>query len=373
MLKTRPKILIVTSRTGGGHMSLALALKEALSANYEIDIADPHPSIIRRYYTWVGRHFLGLWGLGYRSSNNEKAALRLHKALTALIRRRLVTLIEQTRPQLIISPHPFLSYEVARAMEQSHKSILLVLQLSELEEVHTSWLTEKNASAYLVPTREIFAQAQKHGIDAGRLHLTGMPVRKQFLQDYSTGRSETLAALEFDPAVFTVFLQGGAEGAAGIGRTVKYILASGRPVQIILAVGTNKRLASRFTGAVNVRVLPFTQTVAPYMAAADVVIGKVGPNFIAEAVMLEKPFLATAFIPGQETLNLAFLERYNLGWVCLEPEAQRRLISQIVSDPQGIAEKVDCIRAYRVWNLQANQEIDLLIEGLVLAHEPPEV
>jgi UDP-N-acetylglucosamine:LPS N-acetylglucosamine transferase len=205
-------------------MSLALALKETLSENHEIDIVDPHPSIIRQYYTWVGRHFLGLWELGYKSSNNEKAALRLHKTLTSLIRQRLVTLIGQIKPQLIISPHPFLSYEVARAIEQSRKRTPLVFQLSELEAVHTSWLTEKNADAYLVPTREIFAQALGHGIDEARLHLTGIPLRKQFLQDYSTSKAETLTALDFDPTVFSVFLQGGAEGAAGIDRTVKSIL-----------------------------------------------------------------------------------------------------------------------------------------------------
>lgn len=350
-------------------MSLALALKETLSENYEIDIVDPHPSIIRQYYTFVGRHFLGLWELGYKSSNNEKAALRLHKTLTSLIRQRLVTLIGQIKPKLIISPHPFLSYEVARAIEQSRKRIPLVFQLSELEEVHSAWLTEKNAGAYLVPTREIFAQALGYGIDEDRLHLTGIPVRKQFLQDYSNSKAETLTALDFDPTVFSVFLQGGAEGAAGIDRTVKSILASDRPVQIILAVGTNRHLASRFAGIVNVRVLPFTQTIAPYMAAADVVIGKAGPNFISEAVMLEKPFLATSFIPGQETPNLAFLERYNLGWVCLEPAAQQRLITQLASDPQGIAEKVNSIRAYRAWNIQANQDINPVIEGLVLGND----
>jgi UDP-N-acetylglucosamine:LPS N-acetylglucosamine transferase len=361
---TKPNVLILTSLTGGGHLSLALALQDALSENYSIEIADPHPRIFHRYYTFVGRHFLRLWGLEYKVSDNEKAALRFHKFLTLLLQKRLSTIIEQIKPQLIISTHTLLSYEVARVIEQSRKSIPLVFQFSELEEVHSTWLAEKNADAYLVPTREIFAQARARGIDESRLHLTGMPVRGQFLQDYGTGRAGTLAALDFDPAVFTVFLQGGAEGAAGIDQTVKGMLALEKPIQIILAGGTNKQLASRFAGIARLRVLPFTKTIAHYMAAADVIIGKAGPNFIAEAVMLEKPFLATSFIPGQEAPNLAFLERHNLGWVCLEPAARQYLIARLASDPAVIAEKVSSIRAYRAWNMQANQGIYPVIEEL---------
>lgn len=356
-MKTRPTILILTALTGGGHLSLAQALQDILGEHYEIHIVDPQPSIFRQYYTFVGRHFLRLWGLGYKSSDNEKAALRLHKTLTLLVQPRLHALIEQIKPQLIITTHTLLSYEIACVLEQSRKSIPLAFQFSELEEVHSTWLTVKNADAYLVPTREIFAQARAQCIDENRLHLAGMPVRKQFLQEYATSRTETLTALDLDPAVFTVFLQGGAEGAAGLDRSVKGILTLDQPVQIILAAGTNKRLAALFIGIECLRVLPFTQTIAPYMAAADVIIGKAGPNFIAEAVMLEKPFLATAFIPGQEAPNLTFLERYNLGWVCLDPAAQQQLISRLASDSAVIAEKVSSVRAYRAWNMQANQGI----------------
>ncbi len=176
---SKPKILIITSRTGGGHMSLSHALAEMLSEKYETTIVDPYQSIIRLYYTWVGRHSLPLWGLGYKSSDNEKAALRLHKMLNLLVQKRLVALIEQIKPGLIITTHTLLSYEGARAIEQSGQSIPLVFQFSELERIHATWVSEKDADAYLVPTREIYAQAQEQGINPSRLYITGMPVRKK--------------------------------------------------------------------------------------------------------------------------------------------------------------------------------------------------
>src|SRR5262249_31288384 len=102
---TRPIVLILTSLTGGGHLSLALALQDALSEHYSIEIAEPHPGIFHRYYTFVGRHFLRLWGLEYKVFDNEKAALRFHKILTKLLRERLSLIIEQIKPQLIITTH----------------------------------------------------------------------------------------------------------------------------------------------------------------------------------------------------------------------------------------------------------------------------
>src|SRR5260221_6220036 len=98
-----------------------------------------------------------------------------------------------------------------------------------------TWFTEKHADAYLAPTREIFSQALAHSIPESHLYLTGRPVRRQFLEVSNT-RSETLAALDFDPAVFTVFLQGAAKGAAGVEQTIESLLSTGMPMPIIMAV-----------------------------------------------------------------------------------------------------------------------------------------
>jgi UDP-N-acetylglucosamine:LPS N-acetylglucosamine transferase len=364
---SKPKILILTSLTGGGHLSLAQSLEEMLVDTYEIHIVDPQSRYIRDYYTWAGRRASKSYGKGYGLTDSEQAALLFHKFLTLVAQKRLNALVERIQPQLIITTHTLLSYAIDHVIKQRRANIPLVFQLSELEVVHATWLTVKNAAAYFVPTQEIMAQSRRSGIDENHLYFTGLPVRQQFLRDYSADRADLFASLNLDPAIFTVFLQGGAEGAAGIEQTVKRILASDTPVQILLAAGTNKSLAARFSEVDRVRVIPFTRKIAPYMAAADVVIGKAGPNTIIETVMLEKPFVATAFIPGQEAPNLAFLERHNLGWVCLEREAQEALIVQLASDPAHIAGKMPYIQQYRAESLQARQIIPTVIDQLVLA------
>ncbi len=366
MKTPRPNILIFTTRTGGGHMNLAQSLEEILSVKYNVSIVDPYPDILHHYYAALSRHFLRLWDMQYTYTDNKVGALLLHYYLTFSIRKRVAALLEQIKPELIISTHSLLSYEIAWVNERRAKKIPLVFQLTDLEQTHVSWFTEKRADAYLSPTHEIYVQASRQGIDADRLHVTGRPVRSQFLRPPTSTRADTLTSLGLSPTAFTIFLQGGAKGSAGIDRTVEGILTTEFPIQIILAAGNNTALAAHFTSIERLKVLPFTETIAPYMAASDLIVGKAGASFLSEAFMLEKPCLVTAFIPGQEAPNLRFLERHNLGWVCLDAGAQKRLITTVVSHPTMMTEKVASIRAYKAWNTQANHIIFPLIEELLV-------
>lgn len=366
--QSKPIVMIVTSATGGGHISLARALEEILADEYETRIVDPFPRFVHGYYTWAGRHSSRLYGMSYDMSDTEKAARRMHTMMTQLVRKPLREHIETIQPRLIITTHTLISSAIAHVCRREGKHIPLVFQLSELESVHSTWLAFKNASAYLVPTREILEQARESGIDEHSLHLTGFPVRQQFLRDYSARRADLLSSLGLNPTAFTIFLQGGAEGAAGLEQTVNSLIAAGEAgasIQMMLAVGTNRQLARHFSDHPHIRTVPFTPEIASYMAAADLISGKAGPNFIMEAVMLGKPFLATSYIPGQEQPNLAFLKRHNLGWVCLKHDEQQAVVANLVRDSSVMTEKLASVQAYRDWNEQAYRQTRAIIDGLL--------
>lgn len=365
MKTAKPTILILTTNTGGGHLNLSQSLKGLLEARYDVVIVNPQSAMVARNYTFVSRHFLPFLNWQYSITDSAFASLWLQRVLTALSRERLPGIIDHIQPQLIITTHAMLAYATARANERLQKRVPLVFQLTDLGQVHMTWFTEKQADAYFAPTREIFVQAKKRGIESKRLHVTGRPIRRQFLEVSANGRSETLAALGFDPTLFTIFLQGGATGAASVDRTVDTLLSLEVPVQIMLAAGNNKRMIERYAGSKWVRTLPFTEMIAPYMVAVDVIAGKAGASSITEAFILEKPFLVTAYIPGQETPSLQFVEQHNLGWVCLEAMAQKELFTRIATNPVMIAEKMDDIRAYKAWNIQANQDICPIIDRLL--------
>jgi UDP-N-acetylglucosamine:LPS N-acetylglucosamine transferase len=318
MMNQQATILILTSRTGGGHISLAQALRDQLSQDYHIEMVDPQPAFFRLHYRLVSRYALWLWAAEFRLTDTPAQALRAHRLFTRLVSAPLAGLIQRLRPVLIITTYPFLTYEVTQVLKRLNLSISFVMLFADPNGVHSSWLSESHASATFAPTQETYDQALKSGFLPERTHLVGWPIRAQFHAP-EPPQEQLLKNLGLDPQRFTIFLQGGGEGAAKFSQTIERTLQISEEIQLILATGTNKSLYERFRHTPRLYALPFTPEIALYIAAADVIMGKAGPNVLFEGAALGKPFIASTYIPGQEEANLAFIQRHKLGWVALTP------------------------------------------------------
>ena len=84
-------------------------------------------------------------------------------------------------------------------------------------------------------------------------------------------------------------------------------------------------------------------------------MGKAGPNTLFESVTLGKPFVATAYIPGQEKGNLEFIRRHKLGWVALTAEEQQNLLTTLIADPAELQAMTAFVAEYRQQNTAANE------------------
>ncbi|NJL33938.1 MAG: hypothetical protein HC893_08845 [Chloroflexaceae bacterium] len=277
------KVLMLMARTGGGHVSLAEALRDRLIDRATVEIVDPSPEIIRWHYRVVSRRARWLWSLEYRLSDAPASAWLTHQLYATLFGRNLARLIHAQQPDIVMSTYPFLTLEVMTAIKRTRRQIPFIMLFADPETVHHAWLTERRAALTLAPTRETYHLAQQAGFVPERLHLSGWPVRAQFWQVAPEVCRATLHRLHLDPERFTVFVQGGGEGAAGFAHTVDTLLKVnqqfvGNPLQIILAAGTNAQLLERYRNTPDVRAIPFTPDVAPYMAAANVIMARLAPT-----------------------------------------------------------------------------------------------
>ncbi|HLX40342.1 MAG TPA: glycosyltransferase [Ktedonobacteraceae bacterium] len=361
----RSKILILTSKTGGGHVTLAEIFRDLLECDYEVEIIDPLPTFVHHHYSFVSRHALWLWEAEFRFWDTPRKSLIMHQGISKLLARSFNNMLDDVQPSIIITTHPFLTYGIMRVLEKEYPHIPFVMLLTELTRLHASSLTERRATINLAPTDEVYSQALDAGFSPDRLHIVGWPVRSQFYQIDPSTRTRILTQLHLNPDRFTIFLQGGGKGAARFEYAVENILTACPDAQIILAAGTNHTLLTRFQDTNNVYALPFTNQIAPYMAAADVIMGKAGPNALFESVALGKPFIASSYIHGQEEANLDFIRHHDLGWVVLKPEEQRDLIASLIANPSRLQAKVAKIEAYRRSNSAANSSIAPLIRALV--------
>src|SRR5438477_11974549 len=110
------KLLILTSKTGGGHVSLAEAVRHRLAGAHTVEIVDPQPRLIHWHYRLVSRYALWLWAAEFRAADTPARALRAHQIFTALFARNVGALLARVQPQVVLTTYPFLAYEVAAAI-----------------------------------------------------------------------------------------------------------------------------------------------------------------------------------------------------------------------------------------------------------------
>jgi UDP-N-acetylglucosamine:LPS N-acetylglucosamine transferase len=356
------RVLMFTSKTGGGHVSLAESVSDILAGD-TVEIVDPQPSFIHWHYRFASRHALWLWAAEYRYTDRPDRALTMHRRFGWACGNAIANLLAAWRPDVIVSTYPFFTWAVNEACETIGIRAPMAALLSDANRVHETWLTDKRIAAVLCPTRETHVQCLESGFAAARVHLSGWPVRRQFLAIQRGTRDRIHGQLGLDPAAFTVFMQGGGEGSARFARTTEALLSLGR-VQIIFAAGSNRAAAEKLANVPRVRVLPYTREIAPFMAAADVVVGKAGPNTLMEAVMLGRPFVATTFIPGQEEGNLEFIERHGLGWTALAQDDQLRLVDKLARNPAMLAGRQNRVAEYREWNSRALDRVPGILASI---------
>ncbi len=343
---------------------MSAALGEMLEEAFNVVVVNSHPQIVSSFYSYASRHAVASWSKVMKATDTETGARRMHAILYALTRNRLARIITEADPDLIISTHSMLSYEVTEVLTALRRSIPVVFQVTDLT-LHHMWVTEKRASAYLASTCEIFNGLLDAGIEKARVVLTGRPVRRQFLEDYSASSAATRLRLGLDPSLFTAYIQGGAEGSAQIIKTIYNVLEACPDIQCIVATGHNSAMLRRVSGLSRVAALPYTAHIAPYMAASDVIVGKPGAGSVGEAIRLEKPFIASTVIPYQETPNVDFIERHNLGWGCLEPGALADLMRRLVADRSLMAEKTQALQVYAAFNRDASHQLVPLMRELL--------
>lgn len=338
------RILILMSDTGGGHRASAQALKagfdELYPNRFTIEIVDfitdymPWPfNQMPKAYPFLSNDAPWLWKLLYGGPNH-----RLSNTLAQIGSRLLVRsahrVMDDHRPDLIISVHPLMQRVCMLAMAQRPQRIPFVTVVTDLTTAHPLWFHREVDAVYVASenTREM---ALKAGIAPDHIHLLGLPIRPAFARPprpKADLRSELRMALEL-PAVL---LMGGGEGVGPVEEIAvacdASLCATGRPIgQIIVICGRNKTLQERLAARawrVPTRVNGFVDNMPDWMHACDCIVTKAGPGTIAEALICGLPIILNGFIPGQEEGNVPFVVDNGVGVYEKSPAAIAAIVAR---------------------------------------------
>lgn len=208
----------------------------------------------------------------------------------------------------------------------------------------------------------------KHEKPDAKTAITGWFVRPQFRSTQS--KKHVRKELGFDTEVLTILFAAGSEGETKTAKLIPKLLLQNTPLHIILACGSNDSLKNHFTALaaqlpknspVQLTVLSFTKEIYKYLHAADLVIGKAGPNMIFETVAAETPFFATNHIAGQEDGNLGMIRQYHIGYVEENLHKAEQLLQHIVEHPEELEQFAPYLKSLAQYN---DESIERLVETI---------
>ena len=362
---TGPKILIISSDTGGGHRSAAAAIVAGVQRFFGGDsyavrvvraVEESHALSAKlvRFYNWVLRNRQHWMKYLYWSVNRIRPETRefVYRRSVAYVRE----LFEKWCPHVVVSVHPLTQHIFARVLRELHLSETIPLVTVVTDPCYGFWKgwACDDVRLYLVASEEARQQLIDYGVAAERIKVSGMPVHPKFELPDERAAQAARSALGLDPEKFTVFVNAGWVGGGNIPEIFRELVRGDLDVQAIFLAGKNEELraeAESIAAGANfpVKVIGYSDQVEQLMHAANVMISKLGGLTTFEAFAARVPIIADATTPPmpQESGAARMLSRRGAG-VLLEraadivPTVRRlatdaRLYAQMRAATAGIA------------------------------------
>ncbi len=328
-----PRVTILMTDAGGGHRSAARSLAEALNGQAHVTILNlvddyapfPFNQLSPTYGPFVNRA-PWLYRLVYKATEDRKFVVAAENACYPLVQKRISAPLLALAPDLVISVHPLLTDVPIRLLRKAGSRAPFVTVVTDPVTVHPAWFCPE-ADLCVVATDTAYRSALEAGMDPARLRVIGLPIRRAFSEMRDQPRAELRARLGLQPDRPLVLLSG---SAAGVGKVLPMARAIARrlgessvPAQMAIIAGRNEVLLRQLRAEpwpIKVVPLGFVEQMADWMRAAEILVTKAGPGTLAEAVCVGTPVIVTDFIPGQESGNVAWIERTGAGAFIREPE-----------------------------------------------------
>src|SRR5574341_309131 len=310
MNSTNPKILILSSDTGGGHRSAAAAIVAGIQSfvqgeSYAIRVIraveESHHLAAKlvAFYNWLLRHKQHWMKYYYWAINRFRPDTRefFYKRTVGYV----ASQFDKWCPHVVVSVHPLTQHMFARVLKElglAHRIPLVTVVTDPYYGFWKGWACD-DVSLYLVATNEARQQLIDYGIAPHRIKISGMPVHPKFDFPGEQAAQTARTALGLDANKFTVFVNAGWEGGGNIPQMFRELVRGELDVQAIFLAGKNEELRSEAELLASeakfpVKVIGYSNEVENLMRAANVMISKLGGLTTFEALSCRVPIIADA-------------------------------------------------------------------------------
>lgn len=328
MERKKPTILFAISDTGGGHRSGAVAIKAALELlagdSVECHIVDmlattgtPILKNAPALYDVLSTKLLPFYDMLYRATDGTRRITALSQIVYLQAHRNIVRVMEQTRPNLVVSVHPLSNRLIGNVRRAYRLSFRFVCVVTDLVSLHAAW-ADPEVELCIVPTKEAFERQQERNLPPHKLTLTGFPVHPKFAA-YTGDKQTARSSLGLAADLPTILVTGGGVGSGNVRAITQELQRAYPQHQILVITGKNAALKAELEGlglGPLVCIYGFVHNMEVLMAASDIIVTKAGPGTLMEVLVMRRPVIVTEAVGMQEQGNIDFVLNHELGAFC---------------------------------------------------------
>ena len=349
------KVLIFYASYGGGHLNAAKSIENCIKTNYKdidvemIDCMKYVNKTIEKVTTAAYREMAkkAPWAWGRIYSDAQKGPLaHITTRSNKIMAIKLLKLLREKKPDLIISTHPFGS-QMCSYLKRKNKINSKIATIMTDFAPHDQWLVGYEYTDYFfVAHNKMKDYLISKGISESKVFDTGIPISENFQKQYN--KKEIFDKYNLDENKFTILFFGGGEFGLGKTRTVQIFNnfveeTKNNNIQIIAISGKNPKMKSAFeevvnsnNAGINIKIIEFSNEVPKLMAIANLVVTKPGGLTTSESLASHLPMVVINPIPGQEEENAEFLESKNIAVWIKKSNNSKEIIEGLLNNKEKI-------------------------------------
>lgn len=330
------------------------------------------------------------YGAVYNGTNKDNKVTELATKVQKLFARRLLPLVVEFRPDVIIGVHAF-CVEMASALKIKYKMNIPIISLITDFAPHIMYVQD-GVDKYVVSNEETVVTLEQFGVNRKDVQVSGIPIDPVFYNKHS--KQQLMKKMGLNPHLQTVLLMAGSFGVRDIFKIYRDIVETSTDFQVIVVTGRNKRLFDEFDAMLDktyeendeslkkglyddytdeifseddtitenresnkvyagrhgikpTKLLYFVDNINEYMYVADLIVTKPGGLTVSEAIASTLPMAIFKAYPGQEEDNAVYLERNNMA-VRLPKKNSGKVVHDLLMNPDKLKEmKQACQHNYR--------------------------
>ena len=308
MQQNTPKILILSSDTGGGHRSAATAIAAGVQKFWKgesaavriIKAVEESHQITNKLvnvYNWVLKNRQHWMKYLYWMMNRIRPETRefFHKRCIGFCK----DIFEKWCPHIVVSVHPLTQHIFARMLKELNLADQIPLVTVVTDPCYGFWKgwACNDVSLYLVANEDAQRQLIDYGITPEKIKISGMPLHPKFQEINEIDAQEARKAFGLSPDKFTIFVNAGWVGGGNIPQIFRELVRGDLDVQAIFLAGKNEELRLEAeelakTAKFPVKVIGYSDEIEKLMQSANVMISKLGGLTTFEAMACHLPIIA---------------------------------------------------------------------------------